>query len=118
MCLRRKLDASTATTRPEHALRDQLSVGEAAQLAAQLPIFVRGVFYEGWDPSGTPTRRRDLDSFLATISAEARLAGETEASLAATAAFRVLRRHISEGEALSVLRVLPQPLRDLLGARE
>ena len=28
------------------ALRDHLSVDEAAQLAAQLPIFVRGVFYE------------------------------------------------------------------------
>jgi hypothetical protein len=39
-----------------HALRDHLSVDEAAQLAAQLPIFVRGVFYEGWDPSGTGTR--------------------------------------------------------------
>jgi uncharacterized protein (DUF2267 family) len=36
-----------------HALRDHLSVDEAAALAAQLPIFVRGVFYEGWDPSRT-----------------------------------------------------------------
>ena len=38
-----------------HALRDHLSVNEAAALAAQLPIFVRGVFYEGWDP--IPRRR-------------------------------------------------------------
>jgi len=37
-----------------HALRDHLTVDEAAKLAAQLPIFVRGVFYEGWDPSRTP----------------------------------------------------------------
>jgi uncharacterized protein (DUF2267 family) len=96
------------------ALRDHLSVDEAAQLAAQLPIFVRGVFYEGWDPSGTPTHTRDVDSFLTRIAAEARLAGETEASFAATAASRVVRRHISEGEALNVLRVLPRPLRELL----
>jgi len=100
------------------ALRDHLSVDEAAQLAAQLPIFVRGVFYEGWDPSSTPTHTRDLDSFLTRISAEARLAGETEASFAATAASRVLRRHISEGEGLNVLRVLPHPLRELLDTRE
>jgi len=39
-----------------HALRDHLPVDEAASLAAQLPIFIRGVFYEGWDPSGTPPR--------------------------------------------------------------
>ena len=46
------------------ALRDHLSVTEAAALAAQLPIFMRGVFYEGWDPSRTPDHTRDLDSFL------------------------------------------------------
>jgi len=97
-----------------HALRDHLSVDEAAQLAAQLPIFIRGVFYEGWDPSRTPERSRDLGSFLDRIAGEARLAGETQASFAATAASRVLQRHISEGESLSVLRVLPQPLRELL----
>ena len=97
-----------------HALRDHLPVGEAAALAAQLPIFVRGVFYEGWDPSRTPEHARDLDSFLARIASEARLAGETEASFAATAAKRVLARHVSAGEAESVLGVLPEHLREFL----
>ena len=59
-----------------HALRDHLSVDKAAALGAQLPIFVRGVFYAGWDPSRTPDRARDLDSFLERIASEARLAGE------------------------------------------
>jgi len=97
-----------------HALRDHLPVDEAAALAAQLPIFVRGVFYEGWDPSRTPEHRRDLDSFLARITSEARLAGETEASFAATAAKRVLGRHVSAGETASVLGVLPEHLREFL----
>ena len=97
-----------------HALRDRLSVDEAAQLAAQLPIFVRGVFYEGWDPSGTPQRDRDIDSFLRRITDEALLAGETEASLAAAAASRVLSRRISTGETESVLHTLPEHLRELL----
>ena len=100
------------------ALRDHLSVDEAAALAAQLPIFVRGVFYEGWDPSRTPEHARDLDSFLQRIAGEAGLAGETEASFAATAANRVLRRHVSPGEGESVLRALPQHLRELLGAED
>ncbi|MGZ4194906.1 MAG: DUF2267 domain-containing protein [Solirubrobacteraceae bacterium] len=97
-----------------HALRDHLSVDEAAALAAQLPIFVRGVFYEGWDPSRTPEHARDLDSFLQRIASEARLAGETEASFAASAANRVLSRHISAGELTSVLRMLPEHLREFL----
>jgi uncharacterized protein (DUF2267 family) len=99
-----------------HALRDHLTVDQAAKLAAQLPIFVRGVFYDGWDPSRTPEHARDVDSFLTRIAGEAGLAGETEASFAATAASRVLRRHISAGEGDGVLRALPPHLRDLLSA--
>jgi len=99
-----------------HALRDHLTVDEAAALAAQLPIFVRGVFYEGWDPSRTPEHARDIESFLQRIASEAGLAGETEASFAATAASRVMRRHVSAGEGDSVLRALPHHLRELLGA--
>lgn len=101
-----------------HALRDHLTVDEAAALAAQLPIFVRGVFYEGWDPSRTPEHARDLDSFLQRIASEAGLAGETEASFAATAASRVMRRHVSAGEGENVLRALPHHLRDLLGGED
>jgi uncharacterized protein (DUF2267 family) len=97
-----------------HALRDHLPADEAASLAAQLPIFVRGVFYEGWSPSRTPARARDLDSFLASIASEAGLAGETEASIAAAAAYRVLTRHVSAGEIGSVLHELPGQLRELL----
>ena len=99
-----------------HALRDHLSVDEAAALAAQLPIFIRGVFYERWDPSRTPEHARDLDSFLQRIASEARLAGETQASFAATAANRVLSRHISAGEMGSVLRMLPEHLREFLSS--
>jgi uncharacterized protein (DUF2267 family) len=101
-----------------HALRDHLPVDEAAALAAQLPIFVRGVFYEGWDPSRTPEHSRDLDSFLQRIASDAGLAGETEASFAATAAIRVLLCHVSAGEGASVLHALPRHLRELLGAED
>ena len=37
-----------------HALRDRLTVEEAAHLAAQLPMLIRGLYYEG----GTPTANR------------------------------------------------------------
>lgn len=99
-----------------HALRDHLGVADAAHLAAQLPIFIRGVFYEGWDPSRTPERDRDLNTFLMRIASEAKLAGETKAAFAARAAAGVLQRHITEGESAKVLHALPKRLRELLGA--
>jgi uncharacterized protein (DUF2267 family) len=100
-----------------HALRDHLSVDECAQLSAQLPTLIRGIYYEGWIPSRTPERTRDLDSFLEHIAQEAVLAGETEASFAASAAATVLRNRVSPDESASVFRLLPAPLRELLDGR-
>ena len=94
-----------------HALRDRLTIDEAAQLAAQLPDLIRGIYYEGWDPSATPRSYHDVDTFLGLIADEALLDGETRASYAAAAAGRVLRRHVSEGELRDVLAVLPEELR-------
>src|ERR671915_454649 len=61
-------------------LRDRLTIEEAAQLAAQLPHLLRGLFYEGWDPSRTPETYRDRETFLARLAERAQLAGPTEAS--------------------------------------
>lgn len=99
-----------------HAVRDRLMVDEAAQLAAQLPELIRGIYYEGWVPSRTPTSDRSVDEFLRRIADEARLPGETEASYACSAAARLLRRHVSEGEFADVVAVFPEELRVVLAA--
>lgn len=90
-----------------HTLRDRLPVAEAAHLAAQLPEFLRGVFYEGWRPSRTPRDYRDLDTFLAVLARDGRLGGETEAAYAAEAVVRVMRGHLGAGELAKTATVLP-----------
>lgn len=97
-----------------HTLRDRLTVDEAAQLAAQLPLLVRGIYYDGWDPSGTPARYSHAQEFLDRVAHEAKLAGDTEASYAVAAAARVLRTHVSEGELEDVMAVLPHEVRRLM----
>lgn len=99
-----------------HAVRDRLTVEEAAQLAAQLPELIRGIYYEGWVPSRTPMSYRTVDEFLRRIADEALLPSETEASYACSAAARVLRRHVSEGEIADVVAVFPEELRVVLAA--
>src|ERR1700730_15490584 len=49
-----------------HALRDRLTVEEAAQFAAQLPMLVRGLYYTEWDPSRVPPKRSN-DEFLQRV---------------------------------------------------
>lgn len=97
-----------------HALRDRLPVNEAAQLAAQLPELIRGIYYEGWKPSATPVRYRDLADFLDRVAEDAILEGETSASYAVSAVSAVLRRHVSAGEIEDVRAILPEELRPIL----
>src|SRR5919112_2371661 len=79
-------------------LRDELTLDEAAHLAAQLPLVLRGAFYEGFDPSSQPAKLRQRERFLELLAERARLDGTAEAERAAQAAATVLRRHVTEGE--------------------
>jgi uncharacterized protein (DUF2267 family) len=98
-----------------HGLRDRLPVNESAQLAAQLPELIRGIYYEGWNPSSTPVKYRGFADFLDRIADEAVLDGETRASYAVSAAAAVLRRHVSAGEIDDVRAILPEDLKPILG---
>lgn len=93
-----------------HTLRDRLPVPETAHLSAQLPEFLRGVFYEGWRPTTVPLRYHDRDTFLEKVAEGGQLAGETEAAYAAEATVRVLRRHVGKGELDKVRSVLPHQI--------
>lgn len=96
-----------------HALRDRLSVEEAADLAAQLPLLVRGVFFDGWRPVGKPDKVRTLDEFLSRISSELHDLRPVNAEIAARAVFRTIGLHVSPGEVAQVRAQLPEPIRRL-----
>jgi uncharacterized protein (DUF2267 family) len=95
-------------------LRDRLTADEAAQLAAQLPHLLRGVFYEGFDPREQPEKIRDRDVFLARLADRAQRADPAAAAHAAAAVTRALRRHVTEGEIADVLAQLPTEIREVL----
>ena len=96
-----------------HALRDRLPVENAAHLAAQLPMLVRGFYYEGWVPSRTPVREHTADEFLNHVSEAFQLDGHEVALDITQAVFGVLCRHLSEGEIEKVKKVLPKGIRDI-----
>ncbi|MEQ7129200.1 DUF2267 domain-containing protein [Actinopolymorpha sp. B11F2] len=80
-----------------HALRDRLTVEEAAQLGAQLPMLVRGIYYEGWDPSRVPMKMR-RDEFLERVQREFRFRVEGGAESLVQTVLAAMRDHITEGE--------------------
>lgn len=96
-------------------MRDRLNLGEATDLAAQLPLLVRGFYYEGFDPSQTP-RRLDRDEFLAELADRAVIDSNDpfDAEKAVQATTAMLRSRISEGQMQDVFSQLPGGLRELL----
>ena len=99
-----------------HALRDHLSVDSAAKLGAQLPMLVRGFYYEGWHPAHKPVKDKTVDSFLAAIENGFRrspTADPIDAGSVVTAVLELLDRHLSEGAADHVRESLPKTLRAL-----
>src|SRR5919109_1281339 len=55
-----------------HSLRDRLTVDQAVHLGAQLPMLVRGIYYEGWKPSRNPQKYRSQEDFLGHVKDELR----------------------------------------------
>lgn len=95
-----------------HALRDRLSVEEAVHLGAQLPMLVRGLYYEGWTLSGKPVKEH-REEFLGAIEACFGPEGAPDPERVARAVFAVLGRHVTAGEIADVRHLLPRDLQDL-----
>jgi uncharacterized protein (DUF2267 family) len=96
-----------------HALRDRLPVDQAAALAAQLPMLVRGFYYEGWHPHGKPVKERHKEEFLAHVAAAFREDPDVDPEWVTRAVLQVLSKHVSGGEVESVKRSLPTEIRTL-----
>lgn len=100
-------------TQTLHAIRDFLGVDEAADLAAQLPLIIRGIYYTGWNPSKTPERPRAKADFLARIDQHFQKTPLEDTERAVAAVFDLLRRKVSLGEFEQVSRAMRGPLHEL-----
>jgi uncharacterized protein (DUF2267 family) len=88
-------------------------VEEAAQLAAQLPMLIRGLYYEGWNPTGKPQKVRHKEAFLTPIREHFRDDPRVDSEQVARAVFKVLTQHVSEGEIADIKHCFPAELREL-----
>ena len=96
-----------------HALRDRLSVDQAAALGAQLPMLIRGFYYEGWHPADKPSKERRREDFLAHIASAFRDDPDINAEEIARAVFQVIAKHVTPGEIKHVKFALPSEIRTL-----
>lgn len=96
-----------------HALRDRLTVDEAAQLSAQLPMLIRGIYFAGWDPSKVPVKMKK-EEFLERIQREFPYEVEGGLEPLVQNVLRALKGHVSEGEWEDIRSSMPRELATIL----
>jgi uncharacterized protein (DUF2267 family) len=102
-----------------HAVRDRLPVELVAHLGAELPMLIRGIYYDGWHPSAARLKAAHDEDFSSSIGAQ--LLGHDEledVEAIAGAVLRVVERRIVSGQIERVLDALPERVRKLWRATQ
>ncbi|MGK9169555.1 DUF2267 domain-containing protein [Inquilinus limosus] len=93
------------------AIRDRLPMDLAAHLGAQLPLLIRGAYYDQFRPEELPHRERTLDEFLKEISDELSMTRPVNYRDATIAVFQTLSKHVNRGQIEKVRHALPEEVR-------
>lgn len=96
-----------------HMIRDRVGPEPAVHFGAQLPMLIRGLYYEGWHMADTPTRTRILEDFVDDIEYEARRDLGTDRKRIVKAVFQVIASRIDPGEVNKLIKVFPESLLEL-----
>jgi uncharacterized protein (DUF2267 family) len=100
-----------------HALRDRLTVQETAQLGAQLPMLVRGIYYAGWRPERVPIKM-SRDEFLQAVRREFpySLPRGIDIDDVVRVVLAALRKFVSVGEWDDIASVVPKDIREVVSS--
>jgi uncharacterized protein (DUF2267 family) len=96
-----------------HAVRDRVGPTNAAHLAAQLPLLIKGIFYDSWRPSEGPTKERTKHAFLEHVDSVMFRGLQMDTEHAVREVLHVLAEHVEPAEIAKLERLFPEDLREL-----
>lgn len=109
-----RADAYHALRDTLHALRDRLPVGIATSLAAQMPMLIRGFYYEGWRPEAKSGHPRTQEAFIEDVKHGFQQTNmQRDPHEVVEAVLTLLQEKISDGEINKVKGCLPPQIRSL-----
>lgn len=95
-----------------HALRDRIPVKAATEFGAQLPMLLRGFYYEGFNPEKTPRTLRSEDEFLAAVEEVFAQSEGPETLMMARASFKTVNKFMTRGQVEQTRDMLNESFRD------
>lgn len=102
-----------------YALRGRISIDESLQVIAQLPMALKAVYVDQWDPWHSFRRIHRVEEFICELrrhdKTDARdLEDEEFAKGAVKNVFRTLKRFLSDEEFKDVVAALPDELKEFI----
>lgn len=102
-----------------HLLRDQIPVEESVQFMAQLPMFLKAVYVDGWKLNNRQRKVKDYDAFINEIrypdtrKIYTDFDSNAQCEHAVQIVLTLIQEKVSEGEIRDVVNTLPAGLRKI-----
>jgi uncharacterized protein (DUF2267 family) len=98
-----------------HTVRDRLTAEEVAHLGSQLPMIVRGFYFEGWRPALAPNDFSTIEAFLERVRSCLGTGTAMDVNLreATLETLRFLADHVDSGEMRHVVNQMPAEIKTL-----
>jgi uncharacterized protein (DUF2267 family) len=106
-----------------YAIRSRISLDESLQVIAQLPMALKAIYVDQWDPWHSFHRIQRLDEFVKDVrrpdkgTRDNDIPSDDHARLAIGAVFRTFNHHLSPGEFRNIAAVLPRAVKDFVNSR-
>lgn len=100
-----------ATKAVLQAVRDRMPVEKAVQFSAQLPVIMKGMYFDQYDPTGKPLTIRSREEFFELVRSN--FVGNLDAEDAVKGVMRGLHRKMPDEAFNDIRNAFPENLRDL-----
>lgn len=105
--------AASALRATLHVLRDRLTPEMAVHLSAQLPLVIRGLFFEGWKLNQSPSEDDNIEQFCSHVAAQLPKGFPVDGRAVVGGVFDVMWSELDPGETAKIIGFLPRALRSL-----
>lgn len=95
-----------------HTLRDRTTIEEVFQLSAQLPVLIRGIYFESYKPFGKPDKL-NAEEFMTRIKKDLGNANPISADEAFRVVLEILYDRTSTGEMDDIRGQMPKAIQNI-----
>lgn len=95
------------------AVRDRVPAEEAAHLASELPLLIRGAYYEQYRPAEQPAKSRSKEAFLEQVAEGLDQRRAINPETATRAVLRTVSHQLPKGQVEKTRNNLPEDIRTL-----